>query len=133
MTEFNWDELTSEIFEINNIENKFNADILFVSFLMEVEKRNIDCRKQFTIAEVVNLIPKGTAGIKNGATYGFSILSMLSYQKKRKYFIFKNQNLHNMLTEMCSHAYGRDNYYWKTFCLDEIVKINPHYIKDVAM
>ncbi|USK31518.1 hypothetical protein LIT32_25935 (plasmid) [Bacillus sp. CMF21] len=76
-TDLDWDGIKSELFSLTNIANRVNADKLFVSFLMALEKRGVDRKKRFTIREVVEFIPKGTAGVTNYSTYGFSITSML--------------------------------------------------------
>ncbi|WP_459195686.1 hypothetical protein [Wukongibacter baidiensis] len=131
MIEFNWKKIQSKYFNIASIENKVNADKLFVSFLLEVENRMIDKYKEFTIAEVVDLIPRGTALVHNYATYGFSIMSMFSGQKDRDYFVFNNDNLRDEFTDICNNNYNRDNYYWRKRYLNEKCRINPKYIKVV--
>lgn len=129
MSNFDWNNIHSNLFNIDKIENKVNADKLFVSFLLEVEKNKIDIRKEFTIEEIANLIPKGTAGIRNNSTYGFSIMSMFSSQKDREYFKFEKSNLQDVFTSICNNSHDRDNYYWKKHSLHEKVKINQEYIK----
>jgi hypothetical protein len=125
---FNWDDIKSKIFNVDHIENRVNADKLFVSLLLEIEKRNININKVFTIAEIVELIPKGTAGINNYATYGFSIMSMFSSQKERDYFIFENSNTKSEITAITNNNTNRDNYYWKKYYMNERFKINQKYI-----
>jgi len=129
MTEFDWDNIQSRLLSIENIESKVNADKLFVSLIMEVEKRPISIQKEFTITEIAELIPKGTAGINNNSTYGFSIMSMMSGQKHRDYFIFKNTALRDEFTAVCNNNTNRDNYYWKKNYPDEKLRINPKYLK----
>lgn len=128
MNNFDLGKIDSNLFNIDKIENKVNADKLFISFLLEIEKNKVNIRKEFTIEEIVNLIPKGTAGINNYSTYGFSIMSMFSNQRDRDYFIFANSNLQDKFTAICNN-HDRDNYYWKKYHLNEKVKINPKYIK----
>lgn len=129
MNNFDWGKIDSNLFNIDKIENKVNADKLFISFLLEIEINKVNIRKEFTIEEIVNLIPKGTAGINNYSTYGFSIMSMFSNQKDRDYFIFANSSLQDEFTVICNNNHDRDNYYWKKYHLNEKVKINPEYIK----
>ncbi|MCL6585560.1 MAG: hypothetical protein K6T72_03435 [Anoxybacillus sp.] len=50
--------------------------------------------------------------MNNYAVYGFSILSMLSGQKQRDYFIFDNPNFRNEFTAVANNNRNRDNYYW---------------------
>ena len=59
MTEFDWNNIHSRLLSIENIETKVNADKLFVSLIMEVEKRSISIQKEFTITEIAELIPRG--------------------------------------------------------------------------
>jgi hypothetical protein len=126
---FNWENYKSDIFTISGIVRRVNADKLFVSFLIEIEKRGIVGKKFFTLEEISDLIPRGTAGVDNYATYNFSIMSMLSGQGDRDYFIFEKKELRDEFTEVCNNTHNRDNNYWKKNHLYEKVKINPKYIK----
>jgi 5-methylcytosine-specific restriction enzyme A len=128
MNNFDWDNINSRIFSLSNVANRVNADKLFVCFLMEIEKRGIDTKKSFTIAEISDLVPKGTAGVNNNSTYGFSIMSMLSGQKQRDYFIFENSNLRDEFTAVCNNNHDRDNYFWKKHYLNERLWINTKYL-----
>lgn len=127
MKSFNW-YIKSDIFNISAIVNKVNADKLFVSLLIEIEKRGIDIYKDFTLSEIVDLIPRGTAGVNNHSTYGFSIMSMFSGQKDRDYFVFLNSDLKREFTSICNNNHDRDNYFWKKHYLNQKVKINTKYI-----
>ncbi|WP_048718968.1 hypothetical protein [Bacillus sp. 522_BSPC] len=131
MVAFDWECSEFKLFSTTNLENNVNADKLFVSFLVEVEKQRKDITKTFTIQEIANIIPKGTAGINNYSTYGFSFMSMLSGQKNRDYFIFENKELRGEFTSICNNNVDRDNYYWKKHCLNERVRINPKYLKNI--
>lgn len=127
--DYDWYNNQSKRFNISDIENKFNADKLFVCFLLEIEKRDIDPYREFTIEEIVEIIPLGTAGIDNKAAYGYSIMSMLAGQKDRDYIIFTKSGLKEELTLVCNNM-NRDNYYWEKEHLQECCKINTRYIKD---
>jgi len=129
MAVIDWDNIQSNIFTVAGIENKVNADKLFTSLLLEIEKNGIDIYKDFTIAEIAELIPRGAAGVNNYSTYGFSIMSMLSGQKYRDYFVFENKNLRDEFTTICNNI-DRDNYIWRKIYLNERAKINPKYIKE---
>ncbi len=129
MIAFDWNTIDLKVFSITNIENRVNADKLFVSLLMELERKGINPSKEFTISEVANLIPKGTANVCNHSTYGFSIMSMFSGQKYRDYFIFEDDNLRDEFTKICNNNHDRDNYYWRKYHLNKRVKINPKYLK----
>lgn len=131
MNEFDWNTINSEVFVLDRIPNRVNADKLFAKFLTAIEKQGINYDKIFTVEEVVSFIPKGTANVNNYATYGFSIMSMFSKQKDRDYFIFTNDEVAEDLTSVCNNNYDRDNYYWKKKYADEKVRINPKYVKKV--
>lgn len=127
MIDNKWEGFQSKVFNIEAMENRVNADKLFLYFLLEVERRDINPNKDFTIGEINNIIPRGTAGIENYATYGFSFMSMLSGQNYRDYFEFDNPNLRDEFAEKCRNAH-RDNYYWRKLYLNERCTINKKYI-----
>jgi HNH endonuclease len=116
----------SEVFDYHFGNAK--ADSLFNSLLKEIKKKAIDINKYFTVSEIAELIPLGTANVTNTATYGYSMTSMLSNQKKRDYFVFFNSNIQDELTALANNP-KRNNYYWKTHYLNEKLKINPKYIE----
>ncbi|MGL5353713.1 MAG: hypothetical protein ACRDA5_10395, partial [Clostridium sp.] len=128
MVQLFWETIQSEKFNLSSIENKVNADKLFASFLVEVERKGIDENLQFSIKEITDLIPRGTAGVDNYSTYGFSIMSMFSTQKDRDYFVFNNSIVKEEFTINCNNL-NRDNYIWRKEYIDEKCKINPKYIK----
>lgn len=124
-----WSEVDKELIDINLIQNRVNADKLFVCLITEINRRDINPYKTFTIKEVAEIIPKGTAEIRNHSIYGFSFMSMLSKQKNRDYFIFDSAKLKDEFTSICNNNHDRDNYYWKKHYLDEKLKINIKYLK----
>ncbi|WP_421383374.1 hypothetical protein ACOJQI_02900 [Bacillus salacetis] len=127
MAALDW-ESEYKLFSTTNIDNRANADKLFLRFLMEVEKSELDPRKVFTIKEIMMFIPRKSSGIKNYATYGFSFMSMLSTQKNRDYFIFENPEVRDEFTAQCQNRL-RDNYYWRQHYLGERVRVNSKYLK----
>lgn len=124
-----WDNIKSDIFTLTGVEHDKNADKLFVSLLMEIQRKGIDINDWFTIAKIADLIPRGTAGVNNYATYGYSIMSMFGGQNHRDYFIFETEGLRDEFTSICSNTRDRDNYLWRKLYLNEKVRINPKYIK----
>jgi len=42
-----WDNIKSVIFTLTGVENNKNADKLFISLLLEIERKAIDIKKQF--------------------------------------------------------------------------------------
>jgi len=112
------------------IDNK-NSDKLFRAFLETLESQeNIDA-KVFTIKEITEMIPIGTAGVSNHSTYGFSIMSMFSNQKGRDYFIFDDFQMTQLFTDSCNNP-NRHNYEWKKHYLNKICRINPKYLVSPA-
>lgn len=121
--------IESTVFDFSAIKVSGNADKLFICLLHEIECRGISPCKEFTISEISDLIPKGTANVNNYSTYGFSIMSMLSGQRDRDYFIYRNRDLRKELADVCMNNHDRDNYYWRKECSNEKCTINPQYIK----
>jgi predicted HNH restriction endonuclease len=109
-----------------HLAGKAKADSLFNSLLLKIKNRKIDIYKVFTVSEIAELIPLGTANVTNTATYGYSMTSMLSKQKNRDYFVFINPNIQDELTSLANNP-KRNNYYWKTYFANEKLKINPKY------
>jgi len=124
-----WDKIKSEIFTLTSVENERNADKLFVNLLQEIERKGIDIKKSFTIAEIADLIPKGTAGVNHYSVYGYSLMSMFGGQNHRDYFDFETNGLRDEFTAICSNTRDRDNYLWRKLYLNERVHINPKYYK----
>ncbi len=85
----------------------------------------------FTIGQIAEIIPRGTAGVDNYTTYGFSVMSMLSGQKGRDYFIFENPMVKDEFTLACRNP-KRDNHYWKKHYSDARLRINPKYVQAPA-
>jgi 5-methylcytosine-specific restriction protein A len=127
-----WNALESSIVNLTNIHNRVNADALFVSLIIEMDKRGMDLQSTFKISLIAQLIPKGTANVTNYATYGFSIMSMLSGQKQRDYFLFEKSHLRDEFTSVANNNTNRDNYHWLKNHPDELVRINPKYFRKVG-
>lgn len=118
--------LNKYIYKIDEINNNKNADKLFKAFLEHCDTGEIDPQRDFTIEQIADILPRGTSGVSNYATYGFSLMSMFSNQKERDYFVFSDANMTKVLTETCNN-YNRDNYLWRKLYLKEKCKINPRY------
>lgn len=117
----------SSIFDLSLLTSDKNADKLFKSFLLKIEEQDISPSTNFTIDDVVKLIPRGTANVSNYSTYGFSITSMFSNQKGREYFIFEDYSMTKIFTDSCNNS-NRDNYIWEKYFLEKKCRINPKYI-----
>jgi hypothetical protein len=81
LNNFDWECSGYNLFSTADIQTKVNADKLFVSILKKIEDNRLDINKSFTVKEITELIPRGTADVENFASYGFSIMSMFSAQK----------------------------------------------------
>ncbi|VDN49246.1 conserved protein of unknown function [Petrocella atlantisensis] len=114
-------------YKIEYINNNKNADKLFKAFLEHCELNEIKPTKLFTIKEIADALPRGTSGVSNYSTYGFSLMSMMSNQKSRDYFMFLNADMTKIFTEHCKNNHDRDNYLWRKMYLKEQCKINPEY------
>ena len=115
------------IYKTERINNNANADKLFKAFLEYCDNSEINPERLFTIEQIANILPRGISGVSNYATYGFSLMSMMSDQKGRDYFIFINPNMTKIFREICNNNYDRDNYLWRKLYLHEQCKINPEY------
>lgn len=131
MEQLFWRTVKSKKFNLSRIVGKVNADKLFACFLLQVEEKEIDENKLFYIEEIADLIPRGTAQIDKHSTYGFSIMSMLSGQKDRDYFIFTNPKVKNDFSAFCKNNFNRDNYIWRKEYANEECRINPKYINNI--
>ena len=123
--DFNWSSMKSNVFAIDEIENREGPDKLFASLLIKIDKMKIDTRKEFTIDEISKLVPIGTAGMNKNTIYGSALICMLSGKQDRDYFIFNRKNLRNELTASCINS---ANYYSLIRCINEAATINPKYI-----
>lgn len=115
------------VYRYELLKDNKNADKLFKAFLDYCEKNIIDPESFFTIEDIANAIPRGTSGVTNYATYGFSLMSMFSNQKSRDYFVFEDPHMTKIFTETCNNNYNRDNYLWRKMYLKVSCHINPMY------
>jgi 5-methylcytosine-specific restriction protein A len=114
------------LMNLTGLKGNANSDKLFYALLMEIKNRGIDVGREFTILELAELIPIGTAEICNPSTYGYSFTSMLSNQKDRDYIILLKQSVQDALTLSANNP-QRNNYYWKSHYANEKLIINPKY------
>jgi 5-methylcytosine-specific restriction endonuclease McrA len=109
-----------------NLKGNAKADLLFNSLIQNIKSRGIDTNKEFTVEEIGELIPLGTAGVNNPATYRYSMTSMFSKQKGRDYFIFQHPEIQHELTLLANNP-KRNNSYWRTNYSNQKLMINPKY------
>ncbi len=80
-----------------------NADKLFAHLCQVVRAKGTGANT-YTVGQIAEMIPRGTAGVDNHATYGFSIMSMLSGQNGRDYFVFENPMVRDEFTAACRNG-----------------------------
>ena len=125
--EFDWSNLDSDSFDLDRISVHSNADVLFVSLLINLEKTNEeDIPAELTIGKIAEIIPRGTANISNYSTYNYAMLALFSGQRNRDYFLFSNPQIKAILTKESNNP-NRNNNFWRKFT-SESVRINPKYI-----
>lgn len=100
---FTWDGLTSERFRMEQIVERANCDVLFACFLMTLDSENITSTT-FTIGEVVDHLPLGSAGICNEASFRYALVSLFSQQRQRDYWIFDNPEVSQAFTEQANQS-----------------------------
>jgi hypothetical protein len=123
--EFSWEKASSERFDLGKIRLRSNADVLFACLLLSLERQN-RADTALTIGQIADLIPLGTSGICNPASYNYAMIALFGGQKGRDYFQFENASLQEAFTEQANRSTRDMKFYVKH--ADEAVTINPKYI-----
>jgi hypothetical protein len=123
--EFTWGKTHSKQFNLDKIKLRSNADVLFACLLLTLEQRGL-VDAPLTIGKIAELIPLGTAGICNPASYNYAMISLFGRQKGRDYFQLENASLQEAFTEQANRSTRDMKFYVKH--ADEAVTINPKYI-----
>lgn len=123
--EFSWETASSRHFNLDNIKLRSNADVLFACLLLTLEQRGL-AGTPLTIGRIAELVPLGTAGICNPASYNYAMISLFGRQKGRDYFQFENAALQKEFTEQANRSTRDMKFYVKH--ADEAVTINTKYI-----
>ncbi|MFC3788405.1 hypothetical protein ACFOQM_06325 [Paenibacillus sp. GCM10012307] len=122
---FSWETITSKRFHLDLIPHRSNADILFACFLLSQETSD-QGQTDFTIGDVIEQLPLGTAGICNPASFNYALVSLFGGQKQRDYWLFQNQEVRRAFTEQANKS-TRDMRFYLRYA-DEPVSINPKYV-----
>ncbi|KAF6563424.1 hypothetical protein G9G63_14635 [Paenibacillus sp. EKM202P] len=125
VTALDWETIDSKRFNLDLISERANADILFACLLLALETMpNIP--DKFIIQDILNLIPLGTAGICNPASYNYALISMFGNQKGRDYFVFEDESISKSFTEQANSS-TRDMHFYLRFSNSKI-HINDRYL-----
>ncbi len=124
--QFSWSDCEAERFDLKKITLRSNADILFASLLLSLDKQP-NSGEKLTIDQIAERIPLGTAGICNPASYNYAMIALFGGQKDRDYFLLENSALREAFTEQANRSTRDMKFYMKH--ANEIVTINPKYLK----
>jgi len=122
-----WNSQKSDVFDLDKIHLRANADALFVCLLLSLDKdygKNIS--ETITIRDISDRIPRGTADVSNYSSYNYAMIALFGGQKGRDYFLFEDPKIRKLFTEQANNPL-RDNNFWKRH-RNEKVTINPKYI-----
>ncbi|MBP1157676.1 MULTISPECIES: hypothetical protein [unclassified Paenibacillus] len=124
ITNFSWTDAKSRRFDLSKIKLRSNADVLFASLLLSLDKHIIDSN-ELTIGHIIDLLPPGTAGICNPASFNYAMVALFGSQKGRDYFQFENATLKEAFTEQANQS-TRDMRFHTRHSAEKIL-INPKY------
>jgi hypothetical protein len=122
---FSWRKASSKHFDLDKIKLRSNADVLFACLLLTLEQRDLK-DAPLTIGKIAELIPPGTAGICNRASYSYAMISLFGRQKGRDYLQLESAALQEAFTEQANRS-TRDMKFYVKYA-EEAVTINPKYI-----
>lgn len=125
---FTWDGTTSQRFKIDQIVGRANCDILFACFLLLLEAQS-NSGTEFTVGEIVGMLPVGTAGICNEASFNYALISLFSQQRQRDFWVFDKPEISHAFTEQANQS-TRDMKFYDTHSSEKIV-LNPKYIVQI--
>jgi hypothetical protein len=124
--QFTWSDCTAQRFELKKITLRSNADILFACLLLALDKHKED-NVTFTIGQITDHIPLGTAGICNPASYHYAMIALFGRQKGRDYFELGGAKLQEAFTGQANQSTRDMRFYIKH--AEEPVTINPKYLR----
>jgi hypothetical protein len=122
---FTWDWLTSERFRMEKIVGRANCDVLFACFLLSLEAKG-NSATEFTVGEVVGMLPMGTAGICNEASFNYALISLFSQQRQRDFWVFDKPEISRAFTEQANQS-TRDMRFYQLHA-EEKLQINSKYL-----
>ncbi|MEK4045684.1 hypothetical protein NSU18_18705 [Paenibacillus sp. FSL H8-0048] len=122
---FTWDGLTSERFRTEQIIGRANCDVLFACFLLSLEVMS-NSATEFTVGQVVGMLPVGTAGICNEASFNYALISLFSQQRQRDFWVFDKPEISRAFTEQANQSTRDMRFY--LLHEGEKLQINQRYI-----
>lgn len=125
--------------KFENIENEMKnngwdsqPDKLFLELLKEITNKEECIGKEFEIKYIVSILDEvrnsKKINIKNDKSYNMAKKVMLSNRNGRDYFIFKNEQVQDKLTEIVKG--NTSGFEWSNYCYEHVM-INPKYINVV--
>ncbi|MFD1775433.1 hypothetical protein [Paenibacillus rhizophilus] len=122
---FSWNDLSSKRFRLDQIVGRANCDMLFTCFLLTLEAQG-STTTEFTVGEVVDLLPVGTAGICNEASFKYALVSLFSQQRQRDFWVFDKPEISRAFTEQANQS-TRDMKFYDSHSKEK-VNLNSKYI-----
>jgi hypothetical protein len=124
---FSWETASSKRFRLDRIAHRSNADLLFACFLLALEAENRS-HENLTIGEVVGLLPLGTGGLCNPASFNYALVALFGGQKQRDYWVYEKPELRHAFTEQANKSTRNMRYYLSH--ASEKLSVNPKYVKE---
>ncbi|MEK3900058.1 hypothetical protein [Paenibacillus sp. FSL R7-0179] len=121
-----WNDLTTERFLPSAILGRSNADILFACLLLALELYP-EKATELKVESVVELLPLGSGGVCNPASYHYAMIAMFGGQKGRDFFVFEDEALSKSFTEQANHS-TRDMRFYKKHGNAKIT-VHSKYVK----
>lgn len=123
---FSLEDRAAERFDLSKITLRSNADVLFACLLLSLDQRPDDL-ESLTVGKVVELLPLGTGGICNPASFNYAMVALFGRQKQRDYFQLEQSSLAESFTEQANQS-TRDMQFYKKWS-DVKLSINSKYLK----
>jgi len=92
---------------------------------LEAENRS---HENLTIGEVVGLLPLGTGGLCNPASFNYALVALFGGQKQRDYWVYEKPELRHAFTEQANKSTRNMRYYLSH--ASEKLSVNPKYVKE---
>ncbi|MFC5703056.1 hypothetical protein ACFPVX_17340 [Cohnella faecalis] len=123
---FSWNTSSSSRYLLDQIAHRSNADLLFACFLLALEAENRS-HEDLTIGEVIDMLPLGTGGLCNPASYNYAMVALFGGQKHRDYWSFHSPELRHAFTEQANQS-TRNMRFYHTHASEKL-SVNPKYVK----
>ncbi|MGG1616694.1 hypothetical protein ACIFQM_24300 [Paenibacillus sp. NRS-1782] len=124
--QFSWSDVKTEHYDLEKITLRSNADVLFACLLSLLDEQP-EVGQKLTIGQVVELLPMGTGGICNPASFKYALISLFGKQKGRDYFTTGDSSIQQAFTDQANQSTRDMKFYSKHD--SEQIKVNPKYLK----